>query len=244
MAIQTPPLRRSGPVVPRPLSAHVVPVWLPAGMCAVAVAAAVAVVAAEETPFWSGPVTVGTAVGAAVLTWHRSRRALPWAVLAAAALAGLAAIAGSHSDAWWTVALAGAGLGVVAVVDALERRVPTAVAYGTTVLSGVSLLVVAAGSGRWGDLGVATAATGFIVLVYGALWFVRALGLGDVRLAAATLSAGSGGLAYVSTMLFVPAVALGLAGLVQFVVRRRITALPMGPALVAGWLVALGSLPR
>jgi prepilin signal peptidase PulO-like enzyme (type II secretory pathway) len=210
----------------------------------VAVAAAVAVVADEETPLWSGPVTVGAVVVAAVLAWHRSRLARPWAVLAAAALAGLGAIAGSHSDAWWAVALAGAGLSVAAVVDALERRVPTTVAHGTTVVSGVVLLAIAAGSGRWDDLGVAAAATGFVVLIYGSLWFVRALGLGDVRLAAATLSAGPGGLAYVSTMLFVPAVALGVAGLVQFVVRRRITALPMGPALVAGWLVALGSLPR
>lgn len=243
MAIQTPPLRRSGLTVPQTLRAHVVRVWLPAGVCAVAVVAAGAVVAAAETPLWSGPLTVGVVVVAAVLTWHRSCRARPWAALAAAALAGLGAAAGSHSDTWWAVAVAGAGLSVVAVVDALERRVPTAVAHGTTVLSGVGLVVVAAGSGRWGDLGVAAAATGFVVLVYGALWFVRALGLGDVRLAGATLSAGAGGLAYVSTMLFVPAVALGVAGLGQFVVRRRITALPFGPALVAGWLVALGSLP-
>jgi leader peptidase (prepilin peptidase) / N-methyltransferase len=103
-------------------------------------------------------------------------------------VAGLGAVAGAHSEGWWAVTLAGAGLGAAAVVDALEQRVPTSVAHGTTTVSVASLVVVAATSGRWGDLGIAAAATGFIVVVYGALWFARAVGLGDVRLAAATVT--------------------------------------------------------
>jgi prepilin signal peptidase PulO-like enzyme (type II secretory pathway) len=173
-----------------------------------------------------------------------ARRAVTPAVLGASSVAALAAVLGSHGRAWPVVTLAGAGLGVAAVVDVLERRIPTAVAHGTTAVSVLGLVAMALHSGRWGDLEMAVGGTALVVGVYSVLWFVQALGFGDVRLAAATASAGSAGTAYVGAMLLVPPVTLGVAGLVQLVVLRRTTSLPFGPFLVVGWLVALGSLPR
>lgn len=243
MAVSTPSSTAAVVGAVAPVRVVVAPGCLLAAACLVAVPAAVAAGSAEETPTWGAPVTVGAVVAAAALTWRVGRQVRPWAAVMAAAVAGLGAVAGAHGEGWWAVTLAGAGLGVAAVVDVLERRVPTPVAHGTTAVSVASLVVVAVTSGRWGDLGVAAAATGFVVVVYGGLWFAGAVGFGDVRLAAATVTAGVGGIAYVSAMLLVPAVAVGLAGLAQVVARRRVGSVPMGPALVAGWLVAVGSLP-
>jgi prepilin signal peptidase PulO-like enzyme (type II secretory pathway) len=164
-------------------------------------------------------------------------------LVVAGATAGVASVVGSYSSAWLAVSLASVGLSVAAVVDVLERRVPTAVAHGTTVISVVGLAALASTSDLWRDLALALAATGLVVAVYAGLWLARAAGFGDVRLAAATVTAAPAGVGYVSAMLLVPALVVGTIGLVQLVLRRRVTSLPMAPALVAGWLVAVGSLP-
>jgi prepilin signal peptidase PulO-like enzyme (type II secretory pathway) len=227
----------------KPLQAPVAPRWLLVATCLLGMVAAALVAEAAFMPLWSAFVAAGAVGVAAVVALRIAHRATPVAAVAASSVAALAAVLGSHGRAWPVVALAGAGLGVAAVVDLLERRIPTGVAHGTTVVSLLGLVALALHSGRWGELGVAVGATALVVVVYAGLWFVRAMGFGDVRLAAATVSAGSAGTAYVGAMLFVPAVTLGVAGLLQLLVRRRTTALPFGPCLVAGWLVALGSVP-
>ena len=227
----------------KPVQAPVAPRWLLIATCLLGMVAAALVAEAAFTPLWSAFVAAGAVGIAAVVALCIAHRATPVAAVAASSVAALAAVLGSHGRAWPVLALAGAGLGVAAVVDLLERRIPTAVAHGTTVVSLLGLVALALHSGRWGELGVAVGATVLVVVVYAGLWFVRAMGFGDVRLAAATVSAGSAGTAYVGAMLFVPAVTLGLAGLLQLLVLRRTTSLPFGPFLVAGWLVALGSVP-
>jgi prepilin signal peptidase PulO-like enzyme (type II secretory pathway) len=130
----------------------------------------------------------------------------------------------------------------MAAVDMVERRVPTPLARATAALSAGALVAYAAHTGRWSVLPVAVAATGFVVAAVTALWWAGSLGFGDVRLAAATASAGIGGVVYVGTMLVVPMVVLAAAGLVRRSRRRR-GPVPFGPGIVAGWMAAVWVLP-
>lgn len=125
----------------------------------------------------------------------------------AAALAGAGVRAGGRSAAGAATvaltvvgtplpggaALVAAGMAAAATVDAVEHRVPTAVAWPTGAAAAATLVARAAG----GDpAGAATAALLTLVLVAGlaALWLARALEFGDVRLAAGTAPAMLGGL--------------------------------------------------
>jgi prepilin signal peptidase PulO-like enzyme (type II secretory pathway) len=138
-------------------------------------------------------------------------------------------------------ALAAGGIVAAAVVDAVEGRIPTPVANGTTAVS-VAALGVYAGARHEGA--ALLLGPGLLALALagglGALWLARAAGLGDVRLAAATVTAmvsGAEGPLLVAGAAFATAglavVGLRLAG------RSRPRRLPFGPGLAIGWLVAI-----
>jgi leader peptidase (prepilin peptidase)/N-methyltransferase len=233
---------RHGSVVRDGTGRPPVPTWLPVAVCLAAILAA-AGVATAPAPRVAAPVAAAVVAGAVVLVRRVSPYGGPWALLSAGATAGVGSMVGSFSSAWLAVSLASMGLSVAAVVDVLERRVPTAVAHGTTGISVVAVAALVSTSDLWRDLALAVAATGLVVAVYAGLWLAHAVGFGDVRLAAATVTAAPAGVGYVSAMLLVPALVVGTVGLVQLAVRRRVSSSPMAPALMAGWLVAVGSLP-
>lgn len=165
---------------------------------------AAAGVATAPAPGAAAPVAAAVVAGAVALARRMSPRAGPCALLVAGATAGLGSVVGSYSGAWLVVSLAGVGLSVAVVVDVLERRVPTAVAHGTTGVSVVGRVALGSTSDLWRDLALAAAATGLVVAMYAGLWLRRAVGYGDVRLAAATVTAAPAGVGYVSAMLLVP----------------------------------------
>lgn len=195
---------------------------------------------------------VGAGAGAAVMIrWTagatRSRRL--WWVGAAAAGAAAAAVAAVDAPVPLGSALAGAGLMAAAVVDGVEGRVPTVVAYGSTAVAGGSLLAHTLLSGDVGGGVRAAALTGLLVAGCAALWVAGAMGFGDVRLAGGTATAMLGG---------APALVLvacgGLIGAGLVVVRRRLVAatggashgavgsrrrVPFAPPLAIAWLVAV-----
>jgi prepilin signal peptidase PulO-like enzyme (type II secretory pathway) len=70
---------------------------------------------------------------------------------------------------------------------------------------------------------------------------VGGVGFGDVRLAAATVSGAEAGLRHVAAMIAVPLLVLPVIAIGWRLARRR-PPVPYGPALVAGWLVALSGL--
>jgi prepilin signal peptidase PulO-like enzyme (type II secretory pathway) len=126
-------------------------------------------------------------------------------------------------------------------VDLVERRIPTPIAHGTTVVSGIVVTATFLSEGNPRGLVTLWLSTAAVVAIYAAIWLAGGVGFGDVRLAAATVSAAGAGVGYVAAMvtiplLVLPAVAIGcrLAG--------RTPPVPYGPALVAGWLVALSGL--
>ncbi|MGS0688874.1 prepilin peptidase, partial [Nakamurella sp. GG22] len=153
------------------------------------------------------------------------------------------AAAGSPAVAWWLLAVGG---GMLAVVDAQTQLLPARLIYP---LAGViaAVLVAAAftGAGPAPLLRAVLAA-----LTVGGLWLAvcvvspRTTGLGDVRLAALT----GGVLGWVGWFEVWQGQVLAflLAGLTAVVLSltsraglRRLVTVPMGPAMVAGSLLAL-----
>jgi prepilin signal peptidase PulO-like enzyme (type II secretory pathway) len=175
-------------------------------------------------------------VTAAGLAEWGCRRPHPVAAVTAAVVVGLAALVTSDPLA----VVAAMGLGAAAGVDLAERRVPTPIVYGTTILCG---LAAAASSVRGGRVSLTAPwlSTGLVVAIYACLWLVGGIGFGDVRLAAATVSAGGAGLRYVAAMVTVPLLILPVIAICWRLAGRR-PPVPYGPALVAGWLVALSGL--
>ena len=135
------------------------------------------------------------AVAAVAIRSTAARSGRPWPVVGRRTVAAVAAGAVVASGAPVPVgsALAGAGLAAAAVVDAVEGRIPTPVAYATA--------VTAASVDRRHARCPATSArpcepralTGVFVLGCAALWLAGAMGFGDVRLAAGTATAMLGG---------------------------------------------------
>jgi len=206
----------------------------------VGVGAGSGVVVLASQPLWRGAlVAVAAVAAAAVARWTASRPCQVVPVVAAT-LAGVAGLVAAGDDEWALLTMAGAGLSAGAAVDLVERRVPTRVAHATTAGSLIGLAAWVASNGRWDQFVVAVAAAAMVTAVFAALWLARAVGFGDVRLAAATVSAGTGGLSYMSAMFLVPIVLLGVGGLAQLLLGRR-GPMPFGPALVVGWLVAVGA---
>jgi leader peptidase (prepilin peptidase)/N-methyltransferase len=156
----------------------------------------------------------------------RSRWPLAAVLAGLAALAAVAAAAaddtlGSGAGAWTGVAVAVAASGLVAAaaIDAGELRIPARLAWGTAAVSFVSLAIDAWRSSAWTGLGTAVAGTAAVVAVFSVLWMAGAMGFGDVRLAASTLTAS---LTLAGTLTFLWAT-FAVAGVTAVVVRRRRT---------------------
>jgi leader peptidase (prepilin peptidase)/N-methyltransferase len=203
---------------------------VPTGLVVAAAAGAATLVTAGLLP----ALLAASLVAAAVLATWGCRRPHPVAPVAAAAVVVLAALVTRDPVA----DLAAIGLGAATGVDLAERRIPTTIAYGTTILC-VAAAVALAG-GRM-SLTTSWLSAGVVVAIYACLWLVGGVGFGDVRLAAATVSGAGAGMYYVAAMVTVPLLALPVIAIGWRLARRR-PPVPFGPALVAGWLVALGGL--
>jgi leader peptidase (prepilin peptidase)/N-methyltransferase len=190
-------------------------------------------------------VAAATVAGVAARAGGRTARGrgLWWLAAGAAVLA--AVVATARSPVPVAAAMAGGGLAGAAVVDAVERRIPTAVAHGTTVLSLVLLAAHAVdqGGGAWGEVARAVGWTALLVGLVAALWLAGAMGFGDVRLAAATVTAMVTGAPALAT---VALVAFPVAGLGALATRARgdrdpdhRAKVPFGPALAVAWLAAV-----
>ncbi len=173
------------------------------------------------------------------------RAALHGPAAAAGAVAGLAAglcLNRRAGEAWqapallvWAVALA-----AIAVVDGRAHRVPTALARQATVLTLLLLLaaeLIAGGTGTARALVTA----GALGAVFRALVALAGVGRGDVRLAVL----GGLGLGHLTRPgALAGGVAFTAAGLLSLLLTRRRTAgavqrrVPLGPAMVAGFLAA------
>jgi leader peptidase (prepilin peptidase) / N-methyltransferase len=168
-------------------------------------------------------------------------------ILAAVALAALLAVVavriGPHPPALGYVALAVAGV-VLSVVDLVERRLPDVLVWPTAVA--VALLLVAASlleRDPVGAIGTVAGAIGlFGVYLVLALITPRAIGMGDVKLAAAC-GAALGCLGLRTWLLGLAAGFLlnGLAAVVALALRRTTLrgAIPFGPSMIAGVFVAM-----
>ena len=190
---------------------------------------------------WTAALADGQRVG-----WWRPRAvsAGRWATVTAVtvSLVGLAA-AGSPPVAWWLLAVGG---GALAVVDAQTQLLPARLTYPLAGVIAAALVAAAvAGSGAGPLL-----RAGLAALTVGGLWLAvcflapRATGLGDVRLAALTSGVlGWGSWAdvwqgQVLTLLLAALTAVVLSLTRRGGWRRRVT-VPMGPAMVAGSVLAL-----
>jgi leader peptidase (prepilin peptidase)/N-methyltransferase len=141
---------------------------------------------------------------------------------------------------WAPAALAGP----LACTDLLRRRLPYALVVPLYVIGGVTLVAAAVSLGNVGSLasavGAAVAAT--VVFLAVALVFPGQLGLGDVVLVGAlALSLGWLGWPKAITGLMIGLLLGAGPGLVLAVARRspKRVVLPLGPALLTGWLVVV-----
>ena len=194
---------------------------------------------------WTAALADGQRVG-----WWRPRAvsAGRWATVTAVTVALVVlAAAGSPPVAWWLLAVGG---GVLAVVDAQTQLLPARLTYPLAGAIAAALIAAAVTGGDAEPLLRAALAA----LTVGALWFAvcflspRTTGLGDVRLAALT----SGVLGWVSwaDVWQGQVLALLLAGLTAVAMAlttrrgtgrglRRAVTVPMGPAMIAGSVLAL-----
>jgi prepilin signal peptidase PulO-like enzyme (type II secretory pathway) len=145
-------------------------------------------------------------------------------------------VAAAASRADPVALVAAVGLGAAVGVDLVERRIPTPIAYGTTIAAGILAFAASLAQG-WEAVATLWLSAAAVVAIYGGLWLAEGVGFGDVRLAAATVSAATAGLQYVVAMVVVPLVVVPAVAVGWRVSGRRPPS-PFGPALVAGWLVA------
>lgn len=189
---------------------------------------------------WSASLAGGVRVG-----WWRPRRVSGsrWAVVAAVTVVlVLLGTAGHPGAAWWLLAAGGA---VLAVVDAQTQLLPARFVYplAAAVLGSVVIGSVIAGDGS--GLLRAAAGTAVIAGVTLTLRFFSpaAVGLGDVRVAA--LTAGLLGWVGWSTLWQAQVLIVLLGGVTGIVLwlgapgRGWRFAVPMGPAIILGSLLAL-----
>lgn len=178
--------------------------------------------------------------------WWRGAPARPAAVLAVSLMAGSAAwlVAwrlpmSTTMPAFWVFAVVGVGL---AVIDVRRRRLPYPLTGTAAAASALCFAGDAAVYGSGGSLlrALAAAAITALVMLAVALSFPGQLGLGDVALSGAvTLN-----LAWLSWHAAIAGmfIAFLLQGVIGMTVRARTRApatLPMGPAMWAGWLLAV-----
>ena len=211
----------------------------PAWPLVMSVVAAVAV--SPLSAAWTAALAGGQRWG-----WWRPRpvSARRWATVATVStVTVLLGTAGAPPLAWWLLAVGGT---VLAVVDAQTQLLPARLTYP---LAGVITAVLIAAAVTGNDTEPLLRAALAAVTV-GGLWLAvcflspRSIGLGDVRLAALTSGVlGWAGWAevwqgQVLTLLLgsLTAVAAALTG--PQVLRGSVT-VPMGPAMIAGSLLAL-----
>jgi prepilin signal peptidase PulO-like enzyme (type II secretory pathway) len=170
-------------------------------------------------------------------------RGLWWLAVGGAAVGALVAVA--RSPAPVAAALAAGGLAAAAVVDAVEHRIPTAVAHGTTLLSLGLLAAHAVDADAWGPVVRAIGLTALLVVALAGVWLAGGAGFGDVRLAAATVTAMVTGAAALANLVVVAFLVAGVGALATRATRgtrapgdHRLT-VPFGPALALGWLAAV-----
>jgi leader peptidase (prepilin peptidase)/N-methyltransferase len=178
---------------------------------------------------------VGAGVPVRVLA--RTPRACScWWIASAIAPVGL--LVATRSAAPAAATLSGVGLSAAAVIDAVEGRIPTALAGGTT--AAVSVLLAGHGlvTGEWGVVLRAAALALGLTAAFHLVWLSGGMGFGDVRLAGATASAFTSGVRGLAVLL---GGAFALTT-VLVVVRRRLGGsrgrVPFAPALAVGWLAA------
>lgn len=180
------------------------------------------------------------------------RNGIPIAILAVA-LVGFGIVvtaaairaSGAPGQAVWlgaALVLAAAPVAACVVIDARTHRIPTPLVRAIA-LVGVGVFGAnAAVTGTWADLGQAVAALLAVGAVFGALWWVTrgGTGPGDVRLAAA-LALYTGWLGWSVTLWFVVAAYFAAFPVALYrLLRGRRDPMAFGPALVAGWYLALG----
>jgi leader peptidase (prepilin peptidase)/N-methyltransferase len=164
-------------------------------------------------------------------------------VLLAGLLPGAAELAGVRPA---TVGLAWVGAAgvVLGSVDLLTHRLPDRVTYPAAAVCAAAFLVDAAVLDTWGALVRALAASGAALAVAGLGWLVspRGLGLGDVKLLGLLgLVLGWFGWGVLLAGVFLGLLAGALVSLVLLASRRVgwRTAIPFGPPLLAGAVLAL-----
>lgn len=158
--------------------------------------------------------------------------------LASALAAGAALVAALRSGTPVPAGLAAGGIAAAVVVDAVEGRIPTPVAHGTTAVSLMALTVHATVTGEWGMVAWAVVLTTGLVLAFGVLWLAHGIGFGDVRLAAALVTAMTGGTQGLLALVYTAFILGAGVILVRRLLGRR-GEFPFGPALALGWFVAV-----
>lgn len=167
----------------------------------------------------------------------------------AALLAGVAELVDVRPSAAALAWAAGAAV-VLAAVDLASHRLPDRVTYPAVVVCATALLVDAAALGSWAALLRAGAAAAAAVLIAGLGWVVspQGLGMGDVKLLGLIgLLLGWFGWGVLMTGVFLGLLTGALVSLALVVTRRAgwRTAIPFGPPLMAGAVLALalGAVP-
>jgi hypothetical protein len=161
----------------------------------------------------------------------------------AAVAAGGGAVIGARGEVPMAAAVSAAGLAAASVVDAVEGRIPTVVAHGTSLVSGLALLAWAAAGGHWDELAETVGLTAVLAIVLAALWAFGLAGFGDVRLTGAVASGLVPGPGALVVVVAVAALGAGVAASYRIVgaVRDRHTAgrVPLAPPLALGWLASM-----
>lgn len=154
-----------------------------------------------------------------------------------------AGVGARFADLPWAVPaylVLSAGLVALSVIDLDHKLLPNVIVYPTGVGVGALLLIASAGEGEWTATWRALAAGAIYFALYFALWFVvggRALGFGDVRLAA-VLGLALGWLGWTELWwgIFLPFLIGSLLGMV---LAAPWLLVPMAAAGAAGALVGV-----
>jgi leader peptidase (prepilin peptidase)/N-methyltransferase len=203
------------------------------------------------TWLWAaGGVLAGAGIGAAMASgWYR-RAGEPtwlslrwWLLLLAPTLA--ISWAAAAKMGWWALPVMAfaAGGSTAAVVDLEVHRLPNPLVGATTAVTGIGLLVAAAGTGEWHPAARAAAAAAAVFVLFLVMGVVGSLGGGDIKLGPSIGAVlGMHSLAAVAVGLMA---GFALAGVLGVVLAIRgphhrpwwKTWVPMGPGLVAGTLI-------
>ncbi|WP_432547103.1 prepilin peptidase [Kineococcus sp. SYSU DK004] len=132
----------------------------------------------------------------------------------------------------------------LALIDLDVRRLPDPIVLPSYVVAGALLLLASAGTGDWAAAGRAVAGMLVLGLLYGALFVAKpgGMGLGDVKLSGVLgLYLGWWGWDALAVGAFAAFLIGGLVAVVTILRRGggRRTAIPFGPSMLGGALLAL-----